>query len=389
MPLIDLDHNATTRPPDEVLAAIEQAWRTAYGNPGSRHALGRRARQVLEEAREQIAAILNAAPSEVVFTSGGTESSNLALLGLAVGTPGLVALPPGEHPATEETVRALQQRGWQRVTIPIDHQGRILHEALPQLPWDEIRLATALLAHNETGTIQDLAPLADLCRRHNVPLHVDAVQAVGKIDVDFRALAATTLAIAAHKFHGPRGIGALLIREGVSLSPILFGGHQESGRRPGTECAPLAAGMAAALRIWHERRGEWTQYVSQLRDQLAVGLAERCAPIVVHGHPRHRLPNTLSVAFPGCDGDVLLVALDLEGVCCSLGSTCASGASEPAPILVAMGIEPRIARSTLRFSLGRDNTEQEIAEAVSVLGNTIADLRSRNQQFSQKRPEPT
>ncbi|MBL8849451.1 MAG: cysteine desulfurase [Planctomycetaceae bacterium] len=373
--MIDLDHNATTRVRDEALAAMDRAWRTAGGNPGSRHALGRRARQVLEEAREQIAAILNAAPTEVIFTGGGTEAINLALQGLAVGRPGTIALTPGEHPATEESVRALQQRGWQRSEIAIDASGRMVPDRLSQLPWDEIRLATVLLAHNETGVIQDIAPLAQHCRERRIPLHVDAVQAVGKIDVDFQALGATALSIAAHKFHGPRGIGALLLREGVRLSPLLYGGHQESGRRPGTECAPLAAGMATALQLWHETREQSTRQVSRLRDQLAAGLAEQCRPIVVHGSLGHRLPNTLSVAFPGCDGDALLVALDLEGVCCSLGSTCASGSSEPAPILTAMGVPPAVARSTLRLSLGIDNTAQEIATAVQTISGIVARLR--------------
>lgn len=374
---IDLDHNATTRVREEVLVAMDRAWRVAYGNPGSRHVLGRRARQVLEDAREQIAEILNAAPTEVVFTSGGTEASNLALFGLAAGAPGVMALPPGEHPATVETVRALQQRGWRRAEIPIGRDGRFDRGQIAQLPWNDMRLATALLAHNETGVIQDLAPLVERCREQRVPLHVDAVQAVGKIDVDFRALGATTLSLAAHKFHGPRGIGALLIRDGVRLAPLLFGGHQEADRRPGTENAPLAAGMATALKLWHDERERTTREVMQMRDRLATGLAEHCGPIVVHGSAGHRLPNTLSIAFPGCDGDALLVALDLAGVCCSLGSTCASGSSEPAAILVAMGVDPPLIRATLRLSVGVDNTPQEIADAVQVIARTVHSLRAK------------
>jgi cysteine desulfurase len=374
---IDLDHNATTRPHDEVLAAMDHAARTAYGNPGSRHALGRRARQILEDAREQIAAMLNAAPGEVLFTSGGTESINHAIRGLTAGPAGVIALPPGEHPATEQTVRDRQQRGWRRTGIPIDAHGRIIAEQLEALPWSELRLATALLAHNETGVIQDIAPLADLCRERGVPLQIDAVQAVGKIDVDFHALGAATLALAAHKFHGPRGIGALLVRDGTRLPPLLFGGHQEAGRRPGTECAPLAAGMATALQMWHDAREQRSESLRQLRDRLAEALAGQCAPIVIHGSAAPRLPNTLSVAFPGCNGDALLVALDLEGVCCSLGSTCASGSSEPAPILVAMGVAPELARSTLRLSVGVDNTPEEIGAAVRIMAGVVERLRQR------------
>lgn len=372
--LIDLDHNATTRPHPAVIDSMDRAWREAYGNPGSRHALGRRARRALEDARESIAAILNASPQEVVFTSGGTEASNLAILGLTAGRRGSVALPPGEHPATEETVRHLATQGWARCELPLQRDGRLNVDALNSVPWSDVRLATLLLAHNETGVIQDVAPLAALCREHQVPLHIDAVQAVGKIDVDFRALDVSTLALGAHKFHGPRGIGALLIRDGVRLAPTAFGGHQEAGRRPGTECVALAVGMARALEIWHADRQNWQETVGALRDQLQQGLLERCPFAVVHGSQQQRLPNTLSIAFPGCDGDALLVALDLAGICCSLGSTCASGSSEPAPILVAMQCAPDAIRSTLRFSLGSDNSPAEIDQAIERIATTVQRL---------------
>lgn len=373
--VIDLDHNATTRPHPDVIDAMDRAWRDAYGNPGSRHALGRHARRALEDARESVAAILNVPPQAVVFTSGGTEASNLAILGLTAGRRGTVALPAGEHPATEETVRHLVAQGWSRCELPLNPDGRLDVDALPSFPWDCIRLATLLLAHNETGVIQNVAPLAALCREHHVPLHVDAVQAVGKIDVDFRALDAATLALGAHKFHGPRGIGALIIRDGVQLAPAAFGGHQEAGRRPGTECVPLAVGMARALEIWHADRQSWCATVGKLRDRLQQGLVQRCPFAIVHGSQQHRLPNTLSIAFPGCDGDALLVALDLAGICCSLGSTCASGSSEPAPILVAMRCAPDAIRSTLRFTVGSDNTSAEIDQAIERIAATVQRLR--------------
>jgi cysteine desulfurase len=374
---IYLDNNATTRPRPEVVDAMERAFRDAWANPGSRHAAGRKARQALEAARDSIAAIIGAAPREVVFTSGGTEASNLALFGLAGGRTGGVALPPGEHPATEESVRVLESRGWRRITLELDSEGRLIQEQLAGHPWAALRLVTILLAHNETGTIQELGPLSALCREHRVPLHVDAVQAVGKIDVDFHALDADTLALGAHKFHGPRGIGALLIREGTTLSATQYGGHQEAGRRPGTECVALAVGMATALELWHAERDVLTRRISAMRDRLEAALRERCRPVVVNGSTAHRLPNTLSIAFPGCDGDALLVALDLEGVCCSLGSTCASGSTEPAPILVGMQCPPDVYQSTLRFSVGRDNTEQEIDEAVQRTAGVVARLRNR------------
>ena len=349
----------------------------AYANPGSRHAAGRRARQVLEESRETVAGVLGAKPGEVVFTAGGTEATNLALLGFADGQRGTVVLPPGEHPATEETIRYLESWEWERQTLPVDESGRLLAEAFADVRWDDVKLATLLLAHNETGVIQEVSPLAATCRDRGIPLHVDAVQAVGKIDVDFQALEVSTMAVGAHKFHGPRGIGALLIRDGVRLRPAQFGGHQESGHRPGTESVALAAGMALALQQWQEHRQQRTQAIQGMRDRLQSLLVETCAPTAINGSPEFRLPNTLNIAFPGCDGEALLVALDLEGVACSLGSTCASGASEPTAILVAMGRPAEVLNSTLRLSIGFDNRPAEIDEAAARIAAVVQRLRSR------------
>lgn len=373
--MIDLDHNATTRPLPEVVETVARLMREAYANPGSRHAAGRKARQVLEQSRETIAQILGAAPAEVVFTSGGTEATNLALLGFAEGRQGVVVLPPGEHPATEETVKTLQSRGWQRQLLPLDGDGLIRSAAYDEVPWDEVRLATLLLAHNETGVIQDVAPLGERCAEHRVPLHVDAVQAVGKIDVNFREMTATTMAVGAHKFHGPRGVGVLLIRTGARLSPQVYGGFQEEGRRAGTECVALAAGMALALERWHGERESRTRHVQELRDRLQAELLSRCPPAIVNGSQERRLPNTLNIAFPGCPGEALLVALDLEGVACSLGSACASGSSEPAPILVAMNCPDDVLDSSLRLSVGVDNSAAEIHEAAERITAVVARLR--------------
>lgn len=372
---IYLDNNATTRPHPAVIDAVAQAMAGAFANPGSRHAAGRKARQALETARETVARVLGAQPEEVIFTSGGTEASNLALFGLSAGSPGAVVLPPGEHPATEETVQTLQTRGWKRITLPLDAAGRLIAAAIDALPWQDVRLATSILAHNETGVIYDLSTLAAHCRAHGVPLHVDALQAAGKIDVNFRSLGATTLSIGAHKFYGPRGIGALLVQRDVRLTPLLCGGHQEQDRRPGTECVALAVGMATALETWEQERAARTVHLTGLRDRLERGLRAACPPIVVNGEHAPRLPNTLNAAFPGCDGDALLVALDLAGVCCSLGSTCASGSSEPAPILVAMGLSPEIYRASLRLSVGIENTEEEIDEAIRRIAHVVRQQR--------------
>ncbi|MGH7127284.1 MAG: cysteine desulfurase family protein [Planctomycetaceae bacterium] len=375
---IYLDNNATTRPFPEVVDAMAACWRERFANPGSRHAEGRRARTALEDARESIAAMLGADPNEVVFTSGGTEAINLAIFGLTQTAAGTIALTAGEHPATVEACRSLRERGWRLHTLDVDAEGLLRPEQYDRLPWDDIKLATLILAHNETGVVQDVAPLAEHCREHGVPIHLDAVQAVGKVPVNFHDLGVTALSLGAHKFHGPRGMGALLLREGTRLAPHLFGGHQEAGRRPGTECVTLAAGMAKALEVWHAQRQQRGERLARLRDRLERGLAETCAPARVNGSRAHRLPNTLNVAFPGLDGDALLVAFDLEGIACSLGSTCASGSAEPAPALVAMGCPPEVYRSSVRFSLSIETTDAEIDEAVRRIAGVVGRLREQS-----------
>lgn len=374
---IYLDNNATTRPWPEVVETVAYHLQHSYANPGSRHAEGRQARKVLESSRESIAAILGAQPEEVIFTSGGTEASNLALFGAANSmAPGAIALTAGEHPATMETCKSLKLRGWESVILPVDRDGRLLPLDWSEgSPFSNVKLETIILAHNETGVIQDVQPLVALCRERNALLHIDAVQAVGKIEVNFAELGATTLAFGAHKFHGPRGIGGLLLKKGVTLAPFEFGGHQESGRRPGTEMVALAAGMAKALELWHRERHERTARLRILRDRLESGLLDRCSWAVINGSREHRLPNTLNIAFPGLDGEAILVNLDLEGVACSLGSTCASGSAEPAPALVAMGAPPEVYKASVRFTVGLENTLAEMDDAVERISRVIARLR--------------
>jgi cysteine desulfurase len=422
--MIYLDNNATTRPLPEVVDVMARHWRESFANPGSRHAAGRRARQVLETARESMAAILGAHPDEVIFTSGGTESNNMAILGLAAGPPGTIALTAGEHPAVMESCRFLASKGWRLTILPVDEDGLIasakafppfvrggrgesgkmvssvscstppaaslaaagsISGRLPPAPpyeggktvvaLEDLRLVTVILAHNETGVVQELGPLASACHERRIPLHVDAVQAVGKIPVDFHRLGVTSLALGAHKFYGPRGIGALLLKRGQKLAPAAFGGHQESGRRPGTECVALVAGMAKALEMFHAEQEQRIARTRDLRNRLEARLAARCPPIVLNGSREHRLPNTLNIAFPGVDGEALLVALDLEAVACSLGSTCASGSAEPAPVLLAMNRPREVWHSSVRFSVGIDTTAEEIDEATEKIAATVNRLR--------------
>lgn len=374
--LIDLDANATTTPLPEVIETVARCLRDVPGNPGSRHALGRKARQVLESSRESIAAILGADPAEILFTSGGTEANNLAITGLARGPARSLLLSPGEHPSNLEACRAMTHRGWSLKQLPVDADGIVTAAGLVSQDWTQIGLATLILAHNETGVIQDIRPLVSLCLEHHVPLHLDGVQAVGKIPVHFQESGATTLSLGAHKFHGPRGIGALLVRRGTKLTPLHFGGHQEQERRPGTEPVALIAGMAAALELWHRDHAGRTRQLTALRDRLQALLSESVPPVVVHGASAPRLPNTLNIAFPGLDGEALLVGLDLAGVCCSLGSTCASGSMEPAPILLAMGVSPEVAKASVRFSVSALNTLEEIDNAAQRIACVVTRLRT-------------
>ncbi len=374
---IYLDNNATTCPLPEVLEAMTEHFRESYANPGSRHAPGRKARQALERARETMAAVLDCEPDEVIFTSGGTESTNMALFGFADQEPGTILLTAGEHPATTESCRQLEPRGWTIENLPVDAGGLLRDDQLQAVHWARVRMASVILAHNETGVIQNLQPLAELCEKHSVPFHIDAVQAVGKIPVSFRKSKATSLALGAHKFHGPRGVGALLLKKGTRLPPMQFGGHQEEGVRPGTEAVALAVGMAKALEIFQRDHEPRTTQLRAMRDELQRGLEERCAPVVVNGSLEHRLPNTLNIAFPGLQGEAMLVALDLEGIACSLGSTCASGSADPAPALVAMGCSEDVYTSSVRFSVGAENTESEISEAIDRISTVINRLRAQ------------
>jgi cysteine desulfurase len=367
---IYLDHNATAPLDPAVLEAMRPHW-LAAGNAESRHSAGRGARRALDAARETVATILGANPSEVVFTSGGTEANNLALFGLAAlgaNPPASVLTSPIEHPAVAETVARLEEDGYPVVRVPVERNGVMDVGVMAEALRPGMRLATLMLANNEVGAIQPVAALAERAAALDVPVHTDAVQAVGRIPVDFHALGVATLAASAHKFHGPVGVGLLLVRKGVTLRPHLCGGHQQEGRRPGTPAVALAVGLAEALARWQAeadaRQSRWRALRDRLERGLKAGLgAER---VVRNGPDREdlRLPQTLNVGFPGLDGDALLMQLDLAGVAVSLGSACASGATTPSPTLVAMRIPADRLRSSIRLSLGAGTTEDEVDEAV-------------------------
>lgn len=369
---ICLDHNATTPLEPEVLEAMLPFLAGFAGNPSSRHALGRRARQAIDRARGEIAQALNADPNGIIFTSGATESNNLAILGAAVAPTAPVVVNPTEHPSSlEPAARLGKERRWD---FPLDPFGRVVAWPADGAP-DRPALVIAQLANSETGTIQDIAALKRAAPAGSV-FHCDAAQAVGKIPVDFRALGVSTLAFSGHKLHGPTGIGALLCAEGYRIRPVFHGGHQQAGLRPGTEPVANIVGLAAAVAVATRRLAEFARALTHKRDRLESALL--ALPNVVRNGPSEgRLPNTTNLSFLGARSAALIIALDLEGICCSAGSACASGALEPSAVLGAMKVGPARLHSAIRFAVARTTTDAEIDEAAERIARVVERERGR------------
>ena len=370
--MIYLDHNATTPMAPAVLEAMCPYFLTA-GNAESRHFAGRAARRAWEEARETVARILGADPSEVIFTSGGTEANNLAIFGLvgAQPLPGHILSSPIEHPAVAEPVARLEADGFRVDRPSVNSEGLADAPRMAASFCELTRLVTLMLANNETGAIQPVQRLAELAVPMGIPVHTDAVQAVGRIPVNFHGLGVTTLAASAHKFHGPVGVGILLVRRGTRLKSWLMGGGQQQGRRPGTVAVPLVIGLAAALEQWNAKQETLRTRWRFLRDRLEQALVSTLGSerVIRNGpqDPLSRLPQTVNLGFAGLDGDALLMQLDLAGIAVSLGAACASGSLRPSPTLVAMRLPDSLLRSSVRFSLGADTTEAEIESAIPLI----------------------
>jgi cysteine desulfurase len=384
---IYLDHNSTTPTRPEVVETVARCYAAGYANPASQHQPGQQARRLLEDARQRVAEILGAElnclnPDRLIFTSGGTEANNLAIFGIAHAGgrySGQIIVSSIEHACVLEAAEHLLELGWRLDTLPVDGQGVVRTDALESLlaaPLDvsgtrsvqdtlnASRLVSVMLANHETGVLQPIERLAAVCRSAGVPLHTDAVAAAGKMPIRFRQLGLAALSVAAHKFQGPLGIGALIVGPQVTLAPMLFGGHQQEGMRPGTESVALAVGMQTALELWQREQGEHCRRLTALRDRFEAELKAGRPDVIVHSEGAARLPNTSNIAFPGLEGQILLLALDMAGVACSVGSACASGSTELSPTLRAMGLPNDIVASSLRFSLGATTTEAQIDEAV-------------------------
>jgi cysteine desulfurase len=377
---IYLDNNATTAIVPEVLQAMAPFLGGASGNASSLHQEGRQARRAIESAREQIAELLDAAPRQVIFTSGGTESNNLAVFSLAGDVPGPIATSTIEHPSIQACFDVLNTRGFPVHRIPVDESGLINKSSFRGVLELRPRLISVMLANNETGSIQPIRELAAAARASGLLFHTDAVQAVGKVPVSFRSLGVSSLSLSAHKFHGPVGVGALVVESPKGLHPLFRGGHQEFGLRAGTEPAAQIVGMARAMDLAVKNLDLNTGHIRDLAERFVDGLKQSVGPVIVNGSDC-RLPHTINLQFPGVEAQAAVVALDLDGLACSTGSACSSGAPTLSPTLLAMGLDNKQARSSIRFSLSHLTTEQEIMRAVEIVSSVIVRLR-RTPAFS-------
>jgi cysteine desulfurase len=379
------DYNATTPIAPEALAAVTEISREIFGNASSVHHFGQQAKAVLDEARSAVAALINADPSEIVFTSGGTESDNLAIRGAAealepTGRRHLVASAI-EHEAVLNTLRALARRGSQTTLVAVDQTGIVTPERLRAAMSAEVAVVSVMHANNEIGTIQPVAELAAVAHEFGALMHTDAVQSAGKIPIDVRALGVDLLSLSAHKFNGPKGIGALFIRRGTRLLPTMTGGKHERNRRAGTENVPAIAGLGAAARVAAAKMQREAARVAALRDRLEAGILANVPGTAVNGARDRRVPNTTNISFDRVEAESLLIALDLEGIAVSTGSACSSGTLEPSHVLKAMGLPTHRTQNSLRFSLGTLSTQEEVDRVVEVLPRLVEKLRGLSKRM--------
>lgn len=375
--MIYLDNNATTRVAPEVIEAMRPWLDEAYGNPSAGYRFGRAARHAIDQAREQVAALIGAQPEEIVFTSGGTESNNAAIRSAIGLRPehGAILTSTVEHSAVEEVVKDLDQTGYEARFNPVDSLGRLDLDAWKaHLAKGGVALASLMWANNETGVISPVAEAFALAAEHDVYCHSDAVQAVGKIPVNVAAFPLHSLSISAHKLHGPKGIGALWVNRHARFLPQSLGGGQENERRSGTENVPAIVGFGVAAEL-ALRAIEAREEIAALRDRFERGVIEALPDVAINGDPEGRLPNTSNLYFPGVDGEGLLILLDEAGVCCSPGSACSTGQVKPSRIVRAMGHPNARARSSVRFSLSRFTTAAEIDAAVAAVVRAVGKLR--------------
>lgn len=384
-PAIYLDYAATTPVDPRVADAMRPFFTEQFGNAGSVHGFGQAARAAVDDARRQVAGLIGAQPREIVFTSGATESNNAAIMGAVfargAGAAHVIAAAT-EHHAVLEPCRWLEHRGVAVTVLPVDRYGLVDPDAVRRALRPETALVSVMHGNNEIGTVGPVAEVAAVVREHGALMHTDATQSVGIVPIDVQALGIDLLSLSAHKRYGPKGIGALFVRTGTALAPLLHGGSQEHGRRGGTENVPGIVGFGAAVRIAMAEMAEEARRIAALRDRLIEGLAALGGHL--NGHPRQRLPGIVSASFAGADSESLLLALDLEGIAASSGSACTSGSLEPSHVIAALGLPADVAAGTLRFSLGRWTTADEIDRLLEVLPGILDSIR----RASGREPSP-
>ncbi len=376
--VIYLDHAATTPVDPRVVEAMLPYFSQHYGNASSIYALGREAHKALDEAREKIAAILGCRPTELIFTGGGSESDNLAIKGVAQASQkkgNHIITSAIEHHAVLHTCQYLEKFGFEVTYLPVDQYGRVNPADVERAITDNTLLVSIMYANNEVGTIEPISEIARLCRARRVPFHTDAVQAGGALDLDVNRLGVDLLSLSAHKFYGPKGVGVLYVRQGTRILPQLQGGSQERNRRAGTENVPGIVGMAEALRLAYAELEQQNAHLCHLRDQLIERLLKLPGAHLT-GHPTERLPNNASFCFEGIEGESVLLNLDMLGIAASSGSACTSASLDPSHVLVAMGIPVELAHGSLRLTLGKENTQEDIDAICAALPGILEQLRA-------------
>ena len=379
MDRIYLDHAATTAVLPEVLEAMLPYFQTFFGNPSSIHGTGREGARAVEGVRRKVAEILGAEPSEIYFTSGGTESDNWGIRGAAGACRDRghhIVTTAIEHHAVLHTCDALEKEGFQITRLPVDPDGRVSPQSVEKAITPHTVLLSVMMANNEIGTIEPVEEIGGIAREHGVLFHTDAVQAIGALPVNVKTLNVDLLSFSAHKFHGPKGVGALYVKRGTPLHSLIQGGAQERGRRPGTENVPGIVGLGKAMEIASERMEENAGRMRMLRDRLINGVLTEIPDVRLNGHPTLRLPNNCNFSFPGVESEALLLRLDLEGIACSGGSACTSGSLDPSHVLQAIGLSRELAQGSIRMTLGPENTEEEVRTTLHTLKRIVADLRN-------------
>jgi cysteine desulfurase len=373
--MVYLDHNATTPLATEAREAMLPYLEGEFGNPSSIHAAGRRARAAVDDSRDRLAAILGARPHEIIFTGGGTESCNLAVMGLARAQSAkgkhLIISAIEHHAVLHAAEHLAKHEGFKVSILPVDATGVVAPQNLAALLRLDTVLVSVMHANNETGAIQPIEQLAELCAARGVFFHTDAIQSFGKLPLSVKIPGLTALSVTAHKFYGPKGVGALWLSAGISIEPTAFGGAHENSRRPGTENVAAIAGLAAAAEYTTAQMAFQSARLEPLRERLWNSIHATCPSAIRNGDPARSLANTLNVSFPGADGESLLMGLDLEGVCVSSGSACMVGSIQPSHVLLAMGVEPSTALATVRFSMGHGTSEADIDRAAAAVARVL------------------